>query len=362
MKIELQTILVRDLVKGYVNLPDEETGVWGYSGRLNIRPPYQREFVYKDAQRNAVIDTVTKGYPLNVMYWVVNGLDEFEILDGQQRTISLCEYVAGKFSINALYYHNLSEIEQNLILDYPLTVYMCEGTNKEKLEWFKTVNISGVKLTDQELRNAVYAGPWVSAAKTFFSKTGGQAYLVGQDYMSGTPIRQDYLETVIRWISDGNIEEYMAKHQHEKNANDLWLFYSRVMEWAKILFPSKRGELKLVPWGTLYREYGSLSYDANELEGRLKKLLIDDDVTKKAGAYEFLFSGNPSLLSIRAFTESMRRESYERQSGVCPSCGLAFPFSQMQGDHITPWSKGGRTRSENCQMLCKDCNRRKSNV
>lgn len=148
MKIELQTILVRDLVKGYVNLPDEETGVWGYSGRLNIRPPYQREFVYKDAQRNAVIDTVTKGYPLNVMYWVVNGLDEFEILDGQQRTISLCEYVAGKFSINALYYHNLSEIEQNLILDYPLTVYMCEGTNKEKLEWFKTVNISGVKLTD----------------------------------------------------------------------------------------------------------------------------------------------------------------------------------------------------------------------
>ena len=218
MKIELKEITIREVSKEYFN--DNEEGVVGFNGKLNIRPKYQREFVYKDKQRDAVIETVIKNFPLNVMYWVKNEDDTYEVLDGQQRTISICEYVTSSFSLNSMYFHNLTNVEKEQILDYKLMVYFCEGNDKEKLDWFKTINIAGEKLTNQELRNAIYTGTWLTEAKKYFSKTGCAAYNIGNDYMNGSAIRQDYLETAISWLSNDNIEQYMAEnHTSQMQAN-----------------------------------------------------------------------------------------------------------------------------------------------
>ncbi len=217
MKIVLKEISIREVSKEYMN--DDEEGVVGYGGKLNIRPKYQREFVYKDKQRDAVIVTIRKNFPLNVMYWVKNEDGTYEIMDGQQRTISICEYIAGKFSLNFQYFHTLQKDEQEQILDYKLMVYFCEGTDKEKLDWFKTINITGEKLAEQELRNAIYTGTWLTDAKKHFSKTNCPAYNLASDYMNGSPIRQDYLETAISWISNEKIDQYMADNQHKTNAN-----------------------------------------------------------------------------------------------------------------------------------------------
>ena len=218
MKIELHEITIRDIVKGYID--NAEDGVQGYDGLLNIRPEYQREFVYDEAKRNAVITTILKGFPLNVMYWVKNNNGTFEVLDGQQRTISFCQYVNNDFSLNNRAFNNLTITEQDEILDYKCMVYFCEGTDKEKLEWFKTINIAGEKLFDQELRNAVYTGKWLTSAKQKFSKSKCAAYSLANHYIIGSPIRQDYLETAIAWINNGKIEEYMSIHQHDANANE----------------------------------------------------------------------------------------------------------------------------------------------
>jgi len=364
MKIELHEISIRDVYKGYIN--NDEEGVVGFGGRLNIRPKYQREFVYKDKQRNAVIETVRKDFPLNVMYWVVGDDGDYEVLDGQQRTISICEYIKGNFSIEYMYFHTLTKEEQEQILNYKLMIYICEGTDKEKLEWFRTINIAGEKLTDQELRNAVYTGTWLSDAKKWFSKSNCPAKLIAEDYISGSPIRQDYLETVIAWISGGEIERYMADHQRDANANALWLYFKAVIEWVKVLFPKKRREMKSVAWGILYNEYKDGEYDAAELENVVSALMQDDDVTRKAGIYEYVFDKKEKHLSIRAFTPSMKRGAYERQGGVCPHCqkeGRAkvhYELEEMEGDHFKPWCEGGKTNVDNCQMLCKEHNRLKS--
>ncbi len=360
MKIELTNVSVRELAAGYQD--NAEDGVVGYAGRLDIRPPFQREFVYKDKQRDAVVDTVFKGYPLNVMYWAVKVDGNFEIIDGQQRTISVCQYVNGDFSFGDRYFHNLQDDEKEKILNYELTVYRCSGTDSEKLAWFKTINIAGEKLTDQELRNAVYSGPWVTAVKKIFSKTGCPAYGLGSDYVSGSPIRQDYLETVIDWINNGDIEGYMAAHQHDPNANTEWLYFQGVINWVKATFSKYRREMKTVAWGPLYNDYNDKPQDAKKLEEKIAQLMADDDVTKKSGIYHYVLTGHEPSLSIRAFTDNQKREAFERQKGVCPKCKKAFDLSDMQADHITPWSKGGKTTSDNCQMLCNDDNRRKGGV
>jgi hypothetical protein len=217
MNIELKEITIQELTKSYKD--NAEAGVVGYDGKLDIRPPYQREFIYKDKQRDAVIDTIIKDFPLNVMYWAVQEDGDFELIDGQQRTISICQFVEGDFAFEGRYFHNLQEDEREKILAYRLMVYQCNGTDSEKLGWFKTINIAGEKLTDQELRNAVYSGSWVSDAKRHFSKNGCPASGLGSDYLNGSSIRQEYLETVISWFSDDDIEGYMAKQQHKPNAN-----------------------------------------------------------------------------------------------------------------------------------------------
>lgn len=362
MKIELKQIMVREAVDGYVN--NDEEGVAGYGGKLNIRPKYQREFVYKDDKRNAVIETVRKDFPLNVMYWVKNEDGTFEVLDGQQRTISFCEYVEGKFSLDfgsgSQYFHNLTNTEKEQILNYELMIYFCEGNDKEKLDWFKIINIAGEKLTDQELRNAVYTGPWLTDAKRYFSKTGCAVYGIAGDYLKGAAIRQEYLETAINWISCGNIEKYMAEHQHDPNANDLWLYFQGVINWTKAVFPNYRKEMKGIDWGFLYNEFKDGKFDSGKLEKEITKLMQDEDVTRKPGIYEYVLTRNEKFLNIRAFTDKMKREAYERQKGVCSKCKEHFEIEEMEADHIKPWHEGGKTVSENCQMLCKQDNRIKS--
>ena len=358
MQIELHNITVRELTQGYVD--NNENGVRAYGGRLDVRPPFQREFVYKEKQRDAVIDTLTQGFPLNVMYWATRDDGTFEIIDGQQRTISICQYVNGDFAFNFRYFHNLQPDEQTQILDYELQIYICSGTDSEKLKWFKTINIAGEELTEQELRNAVYAGTWVSDAKRYFSKNNCAAYGLASKYVSGEVNRQAYLETAIRWISKNNIEVYMGNHQHDSNAVALWNHFSSVVNWVKAVFPYYRKEMKGVDWGSLYDKYHGRDWDANALEAEVKQLMADSDVQKKRGIYHYVFDHDEHHLDIRAFDDNMKREVYERQEGICAICGNHFEIELMEADHITPWRDGGRTVAENCQMLCRDCNRRKS--
>lgn len=358
MVIELKEITVRELTQGYQD--NEENGVVGYNMRLDIRPPYQREFIYKDKQREAVIDTLTKNFPLNVMYWAVRDDGGFEVIDGQQRTISICQYIEGDFAYKNRYFHNLQDDEQEQILDYNLMVYLCSGTDSEKLEWFKTINIAGEELTDQELLNAVYHGLWVSDAKRYFSKSNCAAHGLGGDYLVGVPIRQDYLETTIKWISNNDIKEYMAKQQHEPTANELWLYFQSVINWVKVVFPTYRKEMKGVQWGFLYNEFKGSRFDTKKTEASIAELMQDEDVTNKKGIYEYILNGKEKHLNIRAFSDNQKREAYERQKGICVKCGNHFELNGMEADHITPWHEGGKTSAENCQLLCQDDNRRKS--
>lgn len=358
MEIELKEISVRDISNEYIDTGEE--GVMGWGGRLNVRPEYQREFVYKETQRNSVIETIRKDFPLGAMYWVKSSDNIYEVMDGQQRTISICQYVTGKFSLNYQYFHNLTEDAQEQILNYKLMVYFCEGGDSEKLDWFKTINIAGEKLTPQELRNAIYTGPWLSDAKRHFSKRSCPAYDIASKYMKGTPIRQDYLETAIDWISDGEIEQYMADNQHEHNANELWLYFQSVVNWVNVIFPIYRKEMKGISFGNLYNVYKDVQVDPAALENEITGLMLDEDVTKKRGVYEYILTRNEKYLNIRAFTDSQRREAYERQKGVCPKCGKHFELIDMESDHINPWHEGGKTIAANCQMLCKHDNRVKS--
>ncbi len=356
MNIELKEISVRDLTNGYKD--NAEDGVIGYQGKLDIRPPYQREFVYGDKERNAVINTVQKDFPLNVMYWAVREDGNFEIIDGQQRTISLCQYVNNDFSINGLAFHNLPKDKQEQILEYKLMVYFCSGTDSEKLDWFQTINIAGKELTNQELRNAVYSGSWVTDAKRYFSKNSRPK--IGDDYLSGSANRQEFLETAIDWISNGQIKEYMSEHQHDPTAIDLWNYFQSVINWVKAVFPKYRREIKGIEWGILYNDFKDQKYDPKILEQEVSKLMEDDDVGNKKGIYIFVLTRKEKFLNIRAFSPNQKREAYERQKGICPVCKEHFEIEQMEGDHITPWHEGGKTEAKNCQLLCKDDNRRKS--
>lgn len=360
MKIELHEITVSEVTEKYVD--NAEEGVSGYGGKLNIRPKYQREFVYDDKKRNSVIDTIRKDFPLNVIYWVKNEDGTFEVLDGQQRTISFCQYVKGDFSLDNRAFHNLTDVEQKQILNYKTMVYFCEGNDKEKLDWFKIINIAGEKLTDQELRNAVYTGPWLSDAKLKFSKTNCAAYGLAKDYVNGSAIRQEILETAIKWISKGKIEEYMSINQHKQNANELWTYFKNVIDWVQLTFGTYRKEMKGIDWGNLYDRYKDKAFDTVELEKEIQTLMIDDDVTSNKGVYLYVLTRDEKYLNIRAFTESQKRAAYERQEGICKKCNKHFELQGMEADHITPWSKGGKTSSENCYMLCLECNRRKSNI
>lgn len=355
MEIELKEITVRELTQGYQD--NNENGVVGFDGKLDIRPPYQREFVYNEKERNAVLDTLQKDFPLNVMYWAVREDGNYEVIDGQQRTISICQYVEGDFSIDGIGFYNLPNDKQDQILDYTLMVYFCSGTDSEKLAWFETINIAGKVLTKQELRNAVYSGSWVSDAKRYFSKNSRPK--IGDEYLSGSANRQEYLETAISWISNGKIEDYMSKNQHEPNATELWLYFQSVINWVKANFIKYRREMKGIKWGILYNEFKDEKYDAKKLEEQIATLMEDEDVGNKKGIYSYILTGKEKHLNIRAFNDKQKREAYERQKGICPDNNKFYEIEEMEADHIKPWHLGGKTNAENCQMLSKEANRKK---
>jgi hypothetical protein len=378
MKIELKNIKVKDLVSKYSD--NGEDGVFGYNGFLEIRPIYQREFIYKEDKRNKVIDTIIKGFPLNIMYWVDNGNNHYEVLDGQQRTISICEYIKGNFSIkdkdgNPKYFHSLTNEEKNKIENYEIFVYFCSGTDSEKLEWFKTINIAGESLTNQELRNAIYTGNWLTDAKKHFSRNNCVAYQKASKYLSGSSIRQDYLETVLKWISKKelgkeNVELYMANHQNDKDANELWQYFESVMDWTNRVFKTYRSNMKGLDWGLYYNNYNMKKLNSNEIELKINELMEDDEVTNKKGIYQYILSDDIKHLNIRTFTEKDKIVAFNKQlfkgtgKAICPRCNDStklFDLTEMEADHIVPWSKGGKTNLDNCQMLCKYHNGIKSN-
>lgn len=361
MKIELKGITIRELTNGYED--KAENGVRGYSGCLNIRPAFQREFIYKEKQRNEVINTVRKDFPLNTMYWAVAG-DGFELMDGQQRTVSICQYVHGDFAVeidgSPMFFNNLTAEKQKQILGYELSVYVCEGTEGEKLDWFKIINIAGEKLADQELRNAIYTGPWLADAKRWFSRSSCPAYQIGEKCVNGSPIRQDFLEKALEWISGGKIEDYMSRHQHDIDAQELWQYFQEVIAWIERIFPTYRKIMKGLDWGRFYNEHKDDKLNAAKWEKRIAELIEDDEVDNKKGIYEYLLTGNEKNLSLRAFDEKTKVKIYEKQKGICPACKKHYDIGSMEADHILPWSKGGKTVPENCQMLCKIDNRTKS--
>ena len=370
MDIKLHEIAIRDVIQGYTD--NDEEGVYGYGGKLNIRPKYQREFIYDDDKTKAVIETVMKGFPLNVMYWVKNDDGTFELLDGQQRTISICQYVANNsFSVNDKIFSSLTNTEQDRILNYKLLVYFCEGNDEERLQWFRTINIAGLKLTDQELRNANYVGSWLTSAKKYFSKKECVAYKISHDLCKVTVNRQELLETALKWYCDAcgikKIEEYMTVHQHDENADELWFYFNSVIEWVKAKFKNYRKEMVNQNWGGMYNSYHDLPLDADKLEVEIERLMIDGEVQNRRGVYEYILSGDTKYLNLRQFDENIKRQKYEEQAGECPFCKregrqkIAYSYEEMEADHITPWSEGGKTVLENCQLLCREHNRRKSN-
>lgn len=372
MKITPVLIKVKDIFKSFVDNNDE--GVFAYSGRLTVRPPYQREFVYSLEQSESVVHTVLKGFPLNVMYWVKTGDDSYEILDGQQRTLSLMKYLSHQFPITLegkkYYWDSLPDDKYEKIINYELMIYVCDGDESEKLEWFKVVNIAGEKLTEQELRNSVYTGKWLSDAKRHFSKRNCAAKGLSDKYIKGDPNRQELLEKALKGICEyqniKEITEYMSLHRMDADADELWQYYQDVIRWVEKIFPVYYSDMKGVDWCHLYNTYNKNKYNSSEMIAETKRLHEDEDVQNTKGIYEFLLSKEfdpyaGRLLNLRVFGKRDKMDAYSRQSGLCAICGHRFEFDEMEGDHIKPWSKGGQTISENCQMLCKDCNGKKTN-
>lgn len=373
MRIELKNIKIREVVNGYKD--EGEKGIVGYDGKLNIRPPFQREFIYGEKERDAVIKTIRQGFPLNTMYWSQDPDGNYELMDGQQRTISFCQYVTEIIPIrfdeeHELAFTSLTTDQQNQILDYELSIYICQGEPSEKLDWFRIINIAGKPLTDQELLNAMHTGAWLTDAKRWFSKSGAPAIQDGRDRLvTGSTIRQDTLETALKWISNNNIEGYMNHHKDDNDAQELWQYWQAVFDWVKRIFPNQDSDrarlMKGLQWGEFYNKYKEANLNAQELENLIRKLLLDDEIENKRGIYEYLLAGNERVLNLREFSENIKIKKYEEQKGFCVAknaiCGNShFEYEEMEADHIIPWSKGGKTVYENCQMLCSQDNRIKS--
>ena len=382
MKINMMKLPVRELIKGFSE-DDATSRVIAWGGKLDVRPEYQREYVYDEKQRDAVINTILKGFPLNIMYFVERPDGTYEVLDGQQRIISICRYAtnsaisvkipAATGGYNTVNYPNLFDEDKNRFLDYELQVYICEGTDKEKTEWFQIINIAGEELEKQEILNAVYHSKWLTDAKSVFSRRNCAAYKNYGKYMAGDYIRQKYLETAFSWAADAEgitgrdaVEVYMQKHRLDDNANDLWKYYEDVFEWVKKVFGKKvLPSMKGVKWGILYNEHKDDNIDSDVIQTEMNKLMEDTEVEKKSGIYEYLLSKktkeDEKVLSLRQFSPEDRLTMYAKQGNRCAICQKICDIKDMHADHIIPWSKGGRTSLDNGQMLCTTCNLKKSN-
>ncbi|MGI6124731.1 MAG: HNH endonuclease family protein [Acetivibrionales bacterium] len=388
MKINLKPITVKEIIKNYKDSAEE--GVAGYNGQLNIRPAYQREFVYKEEQRNEVIRTVMRGYPstefpLNVMYWAKTDEDQFELIDGQQRTISLCQYANNEFSIVIdgipKNFDNLSPEKKDYFLNYKLQVYVCSGTPEQRLEWFSIINIAGEPLTPQELLNANYTGPWLSSAKRYFMKGNSPAYGLGNKYIDieASQSRGKGLETAIKWISKDQVKQYMADHQNDANADALWLHFKKVIEWVQETFTDYYREMKGLNWGQLYDNYHQQTCDPKKISKQIQNLHGDPYVKNSKGIFEYVLGGSTDtkLLDVRVFDDPVKRSVYALQTKTakatgksnCSDCAIGhdanknkiWDLSEMEADHVSAWSRGGSTNTENCEMLCIRHNRAKGN-
>ena len=375
MKINMIKVPVRELIKGY-NENDSTSKVVAWDGKLDVRPEYQREYVYDDKKRDAVINTILKDFPLNIMYFVKRPNGSYEVLDGQQRIISICRYAtnsaisinipAASGGFNAVNYPNLFDEDKETFLNYELQVYICEGTEKEKLEWFEIINIAGETLTTQEILNAIYHSAWLTDAKSVFSRRNCAANKNYGKYFKGDYIRQDFLETVFRWkaneegiIGKDVIPDFMQAHRLDTNSDDLWIYIENVFSWVSKTFGKYDKTMKGIEWGLLYNKHKDDNLDPDVIQADIKKLMANPEVQKKAGIYEYLLEGNDKVLKIRTFDDDMKLTVYHKQNGKCAICGKSFDIDKMHGDHIIPWSKGGQTTIDNCQMLCRDCNLKK---
>lgn len=374
MVIDEMKVRVGDLVQGFVE--DDATGkVTAWGGKLDVRPEYQREYVYGEGQRDAVINTVLKGFPLNIMYFVARPDGTYEVLDGQQRIISICRYAKNMFSVklptamgtfNTVNYPNLFDDQLKAFDDYELKVYICTGTEQEKIEWFQIINIAGEVLEKQEILNATLHSAWLTDAKSVFSRTNGACNKNYGKYMTGQVIRQKFLETAFRWHADYEgitgkeaISLYMQKHRQDVNANGLWKYFEDVFKWVQKNFGKYDKNMKGVEWGLLYNEHKDDNLDTKVIQEEINNLMSDPEVQKKKNIYEYILEGNEKVLSLRTFDDDIKKTVYTQQEGKCAICGKPFDIGEMHGDHIIPWSKGGKTVIENCQMLCRDCNLKK---
>lgn len=374
MKTSYKDIKVRDLIKGFSDESDHEGPVVGYEGKLNIRPAYQREFVYPEYKQVRVIETILENCPLGLIYWAVNPDGTFELMDGQQRTMSICNYINNEYSVNGLNFHSLlSEETKNKILDYELKVVLFEGTNEEKLKWFEKINEQGMVLDPQELRNSVYVGPWLMEAKRFFSKNNSPAKKISSRFihLKDGWNRQKGLEIALKFVADRDygsdkdeeIRKYMTTHQFDTDACDIITLFRDVVDWVDKTFIGTYPEMKNVKptvWYKLYKQYKDKTLNPHTIDAEIQKLLDDDDVTSKTGIWEYVLDHNEYHLNLRAFSDRVKNVVYRKQGGICPICGEWHDISEMEADHIIPWSKGGTTDESNCQMLCRRCNRVKS--
>lgn len=402
VKDKTKGFTIRDLVEGYLKDSDDGSttdSIYGFDGKLNIRPSYQRNSVYNNDKRNAVIQTVLEECPLNTIYWVDKEDGTFEVLDGQQRILSICKYIVGEFAVDSdVFPTDLPQDFQNLetnmhniaeqILDYELEIYICSGTPSEKLKWFHRINTSGEPLNDQEMRNSSYTGKWLSDAKARFSSKNGRGVVLAdmnpnndkdEPLLTGSWNRQEYLETALLWAARHEgctdkdaIEQYMLKHRGDEDASELWQYFSQVLEWVRSKFVSYNKALKGMDWGAIYEAYQNGDYDGNiikksasEINDEIVKLIGDDEVTTRMkGIYQYIIFGDGKYLQIREFDEKTARATYEKQHHQCPYCiregnMKEYAFKEMHADHIKPWSKGGKTNDDNCQMLCSAHNESK---
>jgi len=378
-------ITVKEICEGFVYNELEGKGLFGLSGKLTIQPEYQRNYIYADGKKDvAVIESILKGYPLGLVYFVKVAEDKFEILDGQQRVTSIGRFVANKFAIKdenrmEQYFSGIAFDKQKKILETKLTIYECEGEESEIKEWFRTINIVGMPLNNQELLNAIYSGSFVTLAKEEFSNSKNSNIQKWSSYLKGNVNRQEFLEKALDWVSKGKIDDYMSNHRYDENIDELKNYFNSVIDWASSVFIDIESEMCGLEWGRLYEQYHKKAYNPVELSKEVQKLYGDSYVKNRKGIFEYVLGGsvNTKLLNVRIFDEAIKKSVYTKQTKTakeksksnCPLCAIGnnanqkriWNLKEMDADHITAWSKGGTTTIDNCQMLCKTHNRAKGN-
>ena len=375
---------VKDICEGFVYNELEGKGLFGMNGKLTIQPEYQRNYIYADGKKDvAVIDSVLKGYPIGLIYFVKTESGQYEVLDGQQRITSFGRFITSRFAIKQdgmeQYFRGIAQDKQEKILNTPLLIYVCEGTESEIKEWFKTINIAGIPLNHQEILNAIYSGPFVTAAKEVFSNSQNANINKWSSYIAGAVNRQDYLQCALNWVSKGKIEDYMSQHRHDTDINELKVYFNSVIDWVDGLFADTYSEMKNIEWGRLYESYHKQPYNTKEISKKVAELYADECVRNKKGIFEYVLGAckDSKLLEIRVFEDRDKKVVYARQTkeaqekGIsnCPLCALGhdnnkkriWQLKEMDADHVTAWSKGGATDISNCQMLCQTHNRAKGN-